>query len=245
MLRRLVARTIAQQYSEAVLRATSPFQFALSTRAGVECVALMTKLLTDMDDDAVVSSLDGVGAYDHVSRARFLEELASSPELESILPFVRLWYSRPSTYTWRDDDGRVHVIRQAEGVEQGDPLSPLLFSLAIHAALRQANAELQPGEYLLAFLDDVYTITSKNRAAEVAHLVATTIHEHAGVEPKLGKFQLWGRRRPRTAGDRRSPRRCPSTKCADLEGGLGRGAERHRHPRYASRHSGVRATLLG
>ena len=78
-------------------------------------------------------------------------------------------------------------------MEQGDPLSPLLFSLAIHAALRQANAELQPGEYLLAFLDDVYTITSKNRAAEVAHSVATTIHAHDGVEPKLGKFQLWGR----------------------------------------------------
>ena len=84
VLRRLVARTIAQQYSAAVLRATSPFQFALSTRAGVDCVALMTKLLTDMDEDAVVSSLDVVGAYDHVSRARFLEELASDPHLEAL-----------------------------------------------------------------------------------------------------------------------------------------------------------------
>ena len=79
-MRRLVARTIAQQYSEAVLQATSPFQFALSTRAGVDCVALMSKLLTDLDEDTVVSSLDGVGAYDHVSRARFLEELTNNPD---------------------------------------------------------------------------------------------------------------------------------------------------------------------
>ena len=60
VLRRLVARTIAQQYSDAVLGATSPFQYALSTRAGVDCIALMTRLLTDMDEDTTVASLDGV-----------------------------------------------------------------------------------------------------------------------------------------------------------------------------------------
>ena len=162
----------------------------MSTRAGVDCVALAVKLLTDLDEDAVVSSLDGVGAYDHVSRARFLEELTNNPDLAPMLPFVRLWYSRPSTYSWTDDAGRVHQIPQAEGVEQGDPLSPLLFSLAIHAALRQANEELQPGEHLFAFLDDVYTVTPRRRAAEAAKLAADAIHAHAGVEPKLGKFQM-------------------------------------------------------
>ena len=107
-----------------------------------------------------------------------------------LLPFVRLWYSRPSTYTWRDEHGTVHSIPQAEGVEQGDPLSPLLFCLAVHAALRHANESLRDGEYLFAFLDDVYTITPKCRATEVARMVASRIHEHAGVEPKLGKFQI-------------------------------------------------------
>ena len=38
-LRRLIARTIAQQMGEAVKAATAPFQYALSTRAGCECVA--------------------------------------------------------------------------------------------------------------------------------------------------------------------------------------------------------------
>ena len=69
VLRRLVARTIAQQYAERVLQATSPFQYALSTRAGVDCVALMAKLLTDMDEDTTIASLDGVGAvsYTHLT----------------------------------------------------------------------------------------------------------------------------------------------------------------------------------
>ena len=137
VLRRLVARTVAQQYSAVVLQATSPFQYALSTRAGVDCVALMIKLLTDMDEDTTITSLDGVGAYDHVSRACFLQELSSNPELAP--PFVRMWYSRPSTYTWRDEHNTVHHIPQAEGVEQGEPLSPLLFSFAVHASLRHAS----------------------------------------------------------------------------------------------------------
>ena len=39
VLRRLVSRTIAQQIMPAVERFTSPFQYALRTRAGTECVA--------------------------------------------------------------------------------------------------------------------------------------------------------------------------------------------------------------
>ena len=43
VLRRLVVRTIVQQFSGAVLQATGSFQFAPSTTAGVDCVALMCK----------------------------------------------------------------------------------------------------------------------------------------------------------------------------------------------------------
>ena len=39
VFRRLVARTMAQQLGPAIERATSPFQYALSTRAGTECIA--------------------------------------------------------------------------------------------------------------------------------------------------------------------------------------------------------------
>ena len=39
VIRRLVARTFAQQLASAVEEATTPFQCALSTRAGCECVA--------------------------------------------------------------------------------------------------------------------------------------------------------------------------------------------------------------
>ena len=39
VIRRLVARTIVQQFGETVKSATAPHQYALSTRAGCECIA--------------------------------------------------------------------------------------------------------------------------------------------------------------------------------------------------------------
>ena len=38
-IRRVVARTLAQQLGPAVEQDTSPFQFALSTKSGCECVS--------------------------------------------------------------------------------------------------------------------------------------------------------------------------------------------------------------
>ena len=39
IVRRLVARTIAQHMSDVAEAATAPYQYALSTRAGTECIA--------------------------------------------------------------------------------------------------------------------------------------------------------------------------------------------------------------
>ena len=69
VFRRLVARTIAQQLGPAIERATSPFQYALSTRAGTECIAHAIQALTDLDPSATVLSIDGIGASSgHVAR---------------------------------------------------------------------------------------------------------------------------------------------------------------------------------
>ena len=49
IIRRFVARTISQQLAEAVQTATAPFQYALSTRSGCECVAHALQGLTEID----------------------------------------------------------------------------------------------------------------------------------------------------------------------------------------------------
>ena len=45
--RRLVAETLARQFGKAVESTCAPFQFALSTRAGTDCVGHVVRALTD------------------------------------------------------------------------------------------------------------------------------------------------------------------------------------------------------
>ena len=86
LVRRVVARTIAQQIANSVEAATSPFQYALSTKAGTECVSHILQTITDMDESMTILSIDGIGAFDHVSRNSTLRGLM---EANGALPFVR------------------------------------------------------------------------------------------------------------------------------------------------------------
>ena len=188
VLRRVVSRTIAQQIMPAVERFTSPFQFALRTRAGTECVAHMLQALTVSDPHTTVLSIDGISAFDMISRRAMLEALQQLPGREQILPFVRLFYGRQSTYLWEDDLGVVHQIPQAEGGEQGDPLMPLLFALGIHAALQAAQLNL-PHE--MAFLDDVYIASSPLRVGHSFAVLQEQLLRHANIRVHLGKIKVW------------------------------------------------------
>ena len=61
-----------------------------------------------------------------------------------LLPFVHSAYCDASSLTW----GR-EVVSSSEGVQQGDPLSALLFSLAIHKMCAKLKSELA-----VFYLDD-------------------------------------------------------------------------------------------
>ena len=113
VFRRLVARTMAQQLGPAVKSATAPHQYALSTRAGCECIP-----------SATVTLIDGVGAFDSISRRAMLTRLAQVSGGASTLPFVRMFYGSPSQYLWDDDDGVSHTIPARSGGSTRQPESP-------------------------------------------------------------------------------------------------------------------------
>ena len=66
VLRRLVARTMAQQLGPQVEAATAPHQYALS-RAGWECVAHFIQGLCELNPNSTVTSIDGISAHDQIS----------------------------------------------------------------------------------------------------------------------------------------------------------------------------------
>ena len=138
-----------------------------------------------------MTSLDGVTAFDLISRRAMLGGLAHVSGGASALPFVHLFYGRPSGNLWEDDHGVVHAIEQGEGGEQGDPLMPLLFAVGQHARLVATQERMLGSETLFAFLDDIYTLTSPSRVAPVHAIVAEELGRHAHIGINEGRTHVW------------------------------------------------------
>ena len=84
-------------------------------------MAHIQQTLTDVDERATIVSIDGIGAYDLISRNAMLQGLLMMENGDGVFPFVRCFYGSPSTYMWEDEMGVSQDIPQGEGGEQGDP----------------------------------------------------------------------------------------------------------------------------
>ena len=96
-----------------------------------------------------------------------------------LYPFVHSVYSSPSSLFWSD-----RTIDSAEGVQQGDPLGPLLFCLCIHDLGAQLRSELA-----LLYLDDV---TLGGSVEDLKHdlEVVMQVGESIGLSLNSGKSEV-------------------------------------------------------
>ena len=182
IIRRIVAKTIAQQFSEVVQRATAPFQHALSTKAGPECIAHALVALTDLDERATVLSIDGIGAFDLISRASMLEGLRSIEGGDSILPFLLQFHGNPSSNLWEDDEGTIHEIDSSgRRVRAG--------RIPQHLAVCAIQSRLHGGEHLLAFFEDVHAVSPPERTCDI-HGFYDDLWAHNRIQIQAGKTQI-------------------------------------------------------
>ena len=184
---------MSQQLSKAAEAATAPHQYALSTRAGCECVAHALQGLVELDEDSTIVSINGISAYDLISRESMMTGLFRMAGGSAVLPFVHMFYGSPSEHLWEDNQGNVHVVPQGEGGEQGDAMMPLLFCLGQKEALQSVQRQLEDGERLFAFLDDVYVVTRPERVGEVYRILEEALRVFSCIRIHNGKTKIWNR----------------------------------------------------
>ena len=132
-----------------------PFQFGIGAKNGVESIAWAIRLsLSSPKDGFVLYQNDAKNAFNCASRSVIRETLSSDfPEL---LPFFDLCYGtegllrvcrsdRNNTFTW---------IRSREGTQQGDPLGPFFFCIALLPILKEIHVRF-PHIIDPALMDDV------------------------------------------------------------------------------------------
>ena len=191
--RRLVTKAVARQYQEELRSAVFPHNVGLSDRSGTDAAIHLLRYLSDMHPDKVIVSIDGVGAFDHVCRARMFEQLMSSPTLQGLVLFVRQWYGSASKFVWVDDNGEAHIITQGDGGEQGDALMPALFCLALHPALEHLREVLPENATVVAYLDDLYVFCEKSEVCNVLEAAQADLQRICHIDTNLGKLAVWGK----------------------------------------------------
>ena len=72
-------------------------------------------------------------------------------------------------------------------------MMPALYALAQHDALAAAASQLEEGERIFAFLDDLYVVTTRDGARSAFETVAGEVETRAGVRSHLGKLRAWCR----------------------------------------------------
>ena len=94
----------------------------------------------------------GQNEVNSVSRANMLEEVEKS--FPDIYHYVHQIYSKHNPLVFHQENSSI-LLTAEEGIQQGDPLGPTLFTISIHSILHDIQ-ESHPNVQVLAYLNDVF-----------------------------------------------------------------------------------------
>ena len=159
-------------------------QFGVSTSCGAEIPGFMIREYYRSEELYQTISLDITNAFNSIDRVKMLNKVKE--KVPTLLPMVRLLYLHDSRLTLPSGE----VILSQQGVRQGCPLSPLLFSLTIDEVLEEENrlaSEL--GVQVVAYLDDhTFIQTRESQRRNPDGLTLRTIIDR--IQNKLSELNL-------------------------------------------------------
>ena len=142
--RRLVAKCACKYATKKLAPLLSPLQLGVGVPNGCEAaVHAARRFIEDLRGDRAFVKLDFTNAFNSLRRDRMLT--AVSTELPELYDFCQASYGKSSILKFGTYD-----VFSEEGVQQGDPLGPLLFCITLHELLEGLQSDLRIG-----YLDDI------------------------------------------------------------------------------------------
>lgn len=208
VLLRIAGRAITHAYGERFATFFGPaHQFGIATPAGTETITHAIRTALAAHPDWMVLQLDMKNAYNTVERSFIAEELLKAPQFADLIPYFYARYGKSKVLSV-PLMGEDACVESQRGVQQGDPLGPFFFCLALRALTLEDPPAPQPTDAMaqaddtplgsssrvlqLYLLDDGTICGPPQEVAAVARRIAernTTLG--AGLEFNSDKCVAW------------------------------------------------------
>jgi len=163
-----------------------PLQVGVATQGGAEAsVHAVRKLAEEFGNDPgkIMLKVDFSNAFNLVDRTVMLAQVYD--KLPGLYRWVEYCYSHPAHLFFGTS-----ILSSAAGVQQGDPLGPLLFSLVLHPLACKIEAEFPELDLCVWYLDDGTIIGQVDDVHQVFLLIERD-GPALGLHLNVKKNEIW------------------------------------------------------
>ncbi|XP_029656497.1 uncharacterized protein LOC115230450 [Octopus sinensis] len=178
--RRLAAKILCSRSSHSYPSIFKNIQLGVGVRGGCEASAYSVREFIaskNVSDNCVILKIDMRNAFNSIDRSCFLGECMT--QLPEIMPFAKLCYEHSSSLLFEGSS-----ILSSTGVQQGDPLGPLLFALGINPIAMSVKSPLN-----IWYLDDVTIGGPADQVLKDALMISSWLG-HIGLSLDPSKCEL-------------------------------------------------------
>ena len=187
VFRRLVAKCLAFGLGPQAATFLEPRQLGVKTRGGTEAIihavqAVLSDPLLPSNSKWVIQ-VDFRNAFNTIDRSALLEEVRK--RLPGLSAFAEWCYGAGSRLLLGGD-----VLYSSSGVQQGDPLGPLLFAICLHLLIRRIDEAAPALAVHEWFLDDGIFVGSPSEVWK-AFSIVQEFAPQLGLQVNMEKSTLW------------------------------------------------------